>query len=315
MFPSARTMDKYVKKVRLFQVLQYLQKSNVEGSGSRVDWESNLFQGLGIEKYTAKKLVAEYGLKALAQNIIRVDQHDDWLDEWFGAHVIPLDKAWLESSVPTLLERARVDSKFGKIPRDKLWDDGKSGGKGQPLRTKPKVVQRRPIHITENADIPSFLAVENLKPILAESLGAELPTITMESFFVRTQEYAPQCPYVDFPSNVNGDLFLALAPLCELGCLLQVWFGHEPKVLHVPFGTMLLLPKGTVHSGGLHMDYQTFDLQLHLFIRVALTNPVQHLCDPMPLTDHPMDDDLHPGGLLFRALTADKLTYNESLDN
>jgi len=317
-FPSATTMERSVKKVRLFQVLFYLQENHHDCSTSRVTWERESFAQLGVAKHNAKKLCADYNLKDVAQKVLRVDQHSELLYVWLQAKVASLDDSWLKSAIPTLVERSKV-GQFDSEIRDSLWNHGQTGGRGQPIRAKAKTVKYRLIDITKNSrDKESILLIQQLGPLLAQSLHVNVGELTIEAYFVRTPEYAPQKPHYVFKPDIlqrtenTNRLHLAIVPLSCLGCILQVWLGMEPHLLHVPHGTFFVVPGDTVHAGGFHMDYRTDDLHLFLYLYVAPAKQADHVMVCQSEDDFPVEEELRPTGLLYRAFTVDKLTFNQS---
>lgn len=65
-------------------------------------------------------------------------------------------------------------------------------------------------------------------------------------------ELAPYPWLAKLPEECNGKFasWFAFVPTHEHGCYLQVWYNNETRyLLHIPYGTLLLLPTTTVHSG------------------------------------------------------------------
>ena len=346
-YPSQREMLKKVKKVRLFQVLFFLIQYGYEQEvGGSISWRKAGFLRLGMDSNSAKKLCDEYNLRELCGMFLRVDQHKSWLWEFLGGSVFSLKKEWMDQAIPLIITRGQSNTNWKSVGRQSLWELADFIPSGDGIATRSRPIQYRPIDMNnQRNDKQTAIMIQRLHVQFAKAIAYTIAdrekshqnpaedrrskkdtlqdlirNLTVDSSFLRTPDYAPQKPHLDFSNTVlehsknNGRLFLAFTPLSELGTVLQVWVGGEPQLLLVPYGKVLILPGDTVHGGGFKIDFRSEDLRLHfyLYVKPAARVNVQENVYQSEL-EYPMHEELWRHQKIWRAFQCDKGKYEDSI--
>lgn len=306
LFPSNAIIARKVKKQCIFRILHYLLERNFE-ERRNTSWRHISFTKLRIPLNTAHEYHTEYRLRKVAsQHVRRVDKCVEWVREQLNGRVLHLDQSLKDEMIPVIAERGRVCSGY-------VWVDPQSVGRD--ARFTPKRIQYRKIDPAFiNKDVGAAKALQSFVPHVASAISVAPQDIELKGSYLKSLGYAPQEAHQDFESTVLSEyreqLYLALTPLTESGCYLQVWLpnhsGSCGKILYIPYGVLLILPGDTVHGGGFLADYQSLDLRLHFYIYVKPAKDVINKNFYFSIEKFPMNQELDPDGLLDRLFSADE---------
>jgi len=305
-FPSIAALQRSIKKRRIFLIINYLLERDFHSAGKKFRWDHESFLSLRIPLKTAWKYVTDYQLREVLRCVRCINTNVDWVRNCLGGCVVAVPDDVVAHGLTVISERGTQSAGYLVVDPASVLTKA----------SETRRVQYRPFDGCNTKDTASLEQIERFRECVAGALQVAEKDITIEASTLKSPGYAPQVPHYDFNSKVlskhKGRIFIGVTPLSPAGAYLQVWEPHRKtdpgQVVHIPYGTLLILPGDTVHGGGFHSDFKTNDLRLHFYFYIKPAKGAHH-DNIYQREDFPMSESLSESGLLDLVFRSEERDY------